>query len=109
METVFESLSPSPKADGGRPRTAPRRVVNSLLYILLTGCRWCDLSKGPPWSSKSSAHRWLQRWYEDGTMEQLQSRILGMAQNRGLIGWDCSAIDASFSPSKGGGTIVTWL
>ena len=96
METVFESLSPSPKADGGRPRAAPRRVVNSLLYILLTGCRWCDLSKGPPWSSKSSAHRWLQRWYEDGTMEQLQSRILGMAQNRGLIGWDCSAIDASF-------------
>ena len=70
METVFESLSPSPKADGGRPRAAPRRVVNSLLYILLTGCRWCDLSKGPPWSSKSSAHRVapaLVRGWDDGT------------------------------------------
>ena len=29
-----------------------------------------------------------------------------MAKNRGLIGWDCGAIDASFSPGKGGGAIV---
>ena len=30
-------------------------------------------------------------------MEQLQSRILGIAHNEGLIGWDCGAIDVSFS------------
>ena len=32
-----------------------RYVLNSLLYILITGCRWCDLPSGKIWASKSSA------------------------------------------------------
>lgn len=34
-----------PPACTGRPRTAARRTIEGILYILITGCRWQDLSR----------------------------------------------------------------
>ena len=101
---LFEDIFPkTPKSTRARgmPPVPFRYVLKSLLYILITGCRWCDLPQGKIWSSKSSAHRWLKRWQKDGTFEQLQSRILALADNNGLINWNYGAIDGSFSPWKG--------
>jgi hypothetical protein len=97
---LFEDIFPETpkKRSRGMPHTPFRYVLNTLLYILITGCRWCDLPLGKPWASKSSAHRWLKRWHEDGTLEQLQSRIMGIAENQGMINWNYGAIDGSFSP-----------
>jgi hypothetical protein len=39
------------------PHTPFRKVVNTLLYDLITGCRWCDASRGDHRASKSAAHR----------------------------------------------------
>jgi transposase len=52
---------PTPRRRG-MPHTPFRKVGNTLLYVLITGCRWCDLPRGPQWASKSAAHWWLQRW-----------------------------------------------
>jgi transposase len=84
----------------GMPACHPRKVMNSLLYILIVGCRWCDLPGGRLWASKSSAHRRLKTWYSDGTIDELKARILGAAQNEGLISWKSGAVDGSFSPWK---------
>jgi transposase len=46
-----------PQREHGMPHTPFRNVVNTLLYVLMTGCRWCDLPRGPRWASKSGAHR----------------------------------------------------
>ena len=50
----------------------------------------------------------LKRWYEDGTFEHLQARILAMpaagyayADDKGLINWNFGAVDGSFSPWQG--------
>ena len=100
---LFEDIFPteSKKRGRGMPHTPYRHVLNSLLYILITGCRWCDLPQGGQWASKSSAHRWLKRWHSDGTFEHLRGRILALAEERGLINWDFGAIDGSFSPWQG--------
>ena len=100
---LFEDIFPeAPKKRALRMPPVPfRYVLNSLLYILITGCRWCDLPRGKIWASKSSAHRWLKRWKEDGTFEHLQSRILAYADNQGFINWNYGAIDGSFSPWQG--------
>lgn len=99
---LFEDLFPEPAKRGrGYPKTAPRRVVNVLLYMLITGCRWCDIPRGAQWASKSSGHRWLQRWKLDGTFEKLKARVLGIAHNKGLIQWSHGAVDGSFSPWQG--------
>ncbi len=69
----------------GMPHTPFQKVVSTLLYVLTTGCHRCDLPRGHPWSSKSAAHRWLQRWQVDGTLAAVQARLLGLAEERGMI------------------------
>ena len=98
---LFEDIFPNKpeKRDRGMPHAPFRHVLNTLLYILITGCRRCDVPKGEIWASKSSAHRWLKCWQTDGTLENLQARILGIAEERGLIKWSYGAVDGSFSPA----------
>jgi transposase len=111
MAGTFEGLSdlewklfadlfpPEPTKRGrGMPHTPFRKVVNTLLYVLITGCRWCDLPRGPQWASKSAAHRWLQRWQADGTLAAMRARLLGIAEEHGIIQWQYGAVDGSFSP-----------
>ena len=35
------------KRGKGKPPTDPRCALNTLLYLLFTGCRWCDVPRGP--------------------------------------------------------------
>ena len=111
MAGTFEGLSdlewklfadlfpPDPTKRGrGMPHRPFRKVVNTLLYALITGCRWCDLRRGPPWASKSATHRWLQRGQGNGTLAAMQSHLLGLAEERGMMQWQYGAVDGSFSP-----------
>ena len=100
---LFEDIFPKPPKKRGRgmPHAPFRYVLNTLLHILITGCRWCDVPKGEIWASKSSAHRWLKRWERDGTLEHIQGRVLGIAENKELINWNYGAVDGSFSPWEG--------
>jgi hypothetical protein len=75
--------------------------ANVLPYLLITSCRWCDVPQGEQWASKSSAHRWLKRWQQDGLLSVLEQRILNLAQEKGLIRWEYGAVDGSFSPWQG--------
>ena len=53
----------------GRPAAPSRNILNSLLYILIVGCRWCDRPRGPQWAStKISSHRRLKSWHHDETL-----------------------------------------
>ncbi|WP_256874985.1 transposase [Nostoc sp. C052] len=99
---LFEDIFPkqASKRGKGMPHAPYRYVLNSLLYILITGCRWCDLPRGDIWASKSSSHRWLKRWRSDGTFEYIQGRVLAIANEKGLINWDFGAVDGSFSPAQ---------
>lgn len=85
------------------PHGTERTVINTILYVLITGCRWCYVPIGPTGASKSAAHRWLKRWETDGTLFEVQSRILGLATETDLIDWNFFAVDGSFSVGKGGG------
>jgi transposase len=97
-----ESLFPPEPAKRGRgmPHTPFRYVLNTLLYILITGCRRCDVPEGIQRASESSAHRWLKRWEKEGTSDRLKARILGIADENGLINRESGAVDGSFSPRK---------
>ena len=93
---------PAPQKRGrGMPHAPFRKVLNTLLYVLITGCRWCDVPRGPQWVSKSATHRWLKRWQSDGTLAAIQARILGVAEERGMICWAYGAVDGAFSPWQG--------
>ena len=90
------------------PHAPFRKVLNTQLYVLITGCRWCDIPRGEQWASKSSAHRWLKRWYEDGRLEKLKRQILAVAEEKGTLDWKYGVALGSFSPWKGGGKSVAY-
>lgn len=99
---LFKDIFPEPERRGkGMPHAPYQHVLNTLMYILTTGCRWCDVPQGEQWASKSSAHRWLKRWQADGTLSLVEQRIINIAQEHGMIQWDYGAVDGSFSPWQG--------
>ncbi|MGX9727599.1 MAG: hypothetical protein ACTFAK_09860 [Candidatus Electronema sp. VV] len=52
---MFRNIFPSEEQGGrGRPAAPSRNILNLLLYILIVGCRWCDLPRGPQWASKKA-------------------------------------------------------
>jgi transposase len=48
-----------PRAKVGRPRADDRKVLNGILYVLTTGCRWMDTPKR--YGHYSTAWRRLKR------------------------------------------------
>jgi transposase len=98
-ELFADVFPPLPtKRSRGMPQTPVRQVVKTVRYGLIPGCRWCDLPRGPPWASKSAAHQWLQRWQAEGTLAAMHARLLGGAEEGGVIRWQDGAVDGSFSP-----------
>src|SRR5919199_3395985 len=94
---------PAPPERGrGMPHAPFRKVLNTLRYVFITGCRWCDVPQGPQGASKSATPRWLRRWQTDGTLAAMQARILGVAEERGMMRWAYGAVDGAFSPWQGG-------
>ena len=99
-EILERLLPPEPNKRGrGMPHTPFRCVMNSILYILITGARWCDLPDNRVvFASKSSAHRWLIRWQKEGTFERMERSIIALADLAGQIDWSRASVDGSFSP-----------
>jgi transposase len=96
--SIIEGLMPeTPEKRGkGYPHVPWRKVCNSIFWILITGSRWCDIPRGEQWASKSSAHRWLGAWQEDGTLDRILSSLQEIAFLEGLIDWDRLAADGFF-------------
>ena len=95
-------LPPLPEKRGrGMPPASFRKTLNTIFYVLITSCRWCDVPEGKQWGHRSSAHRWLARWQKDGTWEKMTQGLLGCAQLCGMLNFSQGAIDGSFSPGAG--------
>jgi transposase len=95
---IIATLLPKPKKRVGRPNPDLRQVINTILYVEVTGCRWCDVPYGQQWAKRSTAHEWLGHLQRAGVWEQLKNGILSMADLANMIDWRKGAVDGSFSP-----------
>ena len=43
----------------GRPNPDLRKVFNTILYVEITGCRWCDVPVGQQWAKMGEARSLL--------------------------------------------------
>ena len=100
---VLEPLIPNPPYTFGRPHPDRRRIVNTIIYVLITGCRWCDVPIGPQWGKRSTAHKYLGLWQEDGTWNNIKQTLLEIADLHFAIDWSRGSVDGAFSPWKGRG------
>jgi transposase len=85
----------------GRPRVAPRPILNGILWILRTGARWKDLpAEYPPYQT---CHRRFQQWNRDGTLLRLLRALAADLEQRGGLDLEETFIDGTFAPAKKGG------
>lgn len=73
---LLEGLFKEPEKRGrGKPHAPWRAVVNSVLHVYLTGCKWDAVPKLPGYASKSTSHRWFVRWKEIGLLDQIVALV----------------------------------
>ena len=92
-------LLPPPKATGRR-RAEDRQTINGILFVLRTGCRWCDLPE--KYGDDSTCWRRHNQWMADGTWERIWRRLLQELDEQGKVEWTRAFLDGTFVPAKRG-------
>ncbi|MDK2947547.1 MAG: hypothetical protein PWQ63_707 [Methanolobus sp.] len=92
-----------PQPITGRKRADDRKVINGILFVLVTGCRWGDMPVC--YGSYATAWRRLKRWSEEGIWGTVMESLRDSAYNDGKFSMDIVCVDSSFIETKKGGKI----
>src|SRR4028119_1712831 len=69
----LEPLLPAPKSTGRPRQWSLRLILNSIFYLVRSGCAWRMLPEEySPWPT---VHDYYRRWRQDGTWESIHGRI----------------------------------
>ena len=86
-------LSPEkPDNTIGRPVVSWRKVLESILYVLRTGCQWKMLPK--EYGSGSTCHRRFQEWTVSEVFQKLWLRLLEVYDDIKGIKWTWQSLDS---------------
>ena len=88
------------KDNRGRPWASSRACFEGILGILQTGAAWRFLRDEFP--SPSTCWRRLQQWREQGVWLDAWRALLGGLDEEGLLQWEETFLDGSFTPAKKG-------
>ena len=70
---LTEPLIPPTKRGGNRRTVNVREVVNSLIYVLSTGCQWRAIPKDLP--PRSTVYDYFDLWSWDGTLDRIHDTL----------------------------------
>lgn len=96
----IKRLLPKPKRLG-RPRSDDREVINGILYVLNTGCRWEDMPHDIA-AAHQTCHRRLLEYQRRRVWQKILGDLLKGADRRGLINLSNAYHDASVIKTKRG-------
>lgn len=96
----IKRLLPKPKARG-RPRAHEREVINGILYVLSTGCRWEDLPHDIA-ASYQPCNRRLLDYQRRRVWQKILGELMKEADRKGLLNLNNAYHDASVVKSKRG-------
>jgi transposase len=80
-----------PRSRVGRPRADDRVVLNGILYVLTTGCRWMDMPL--EYGSYETAWKRLKKWQDEGVWDSI-FRALASIREHGIVSVDSSTVEA---------------
>jgi len=83
---IVQNYLPPTKPHVGRPRCDPRRLINDILYVLITRCSW--LGVPTKYGTKSTVHRYHLEFCEKGVYQAI---LLGLLRS----GYEIKKIDLS--------------
>jgi transposase len=90
-----------PRAKTGRSRVDDRKVLNGILYVRVTGCRWCDRPR--PYGADPTAWRRFQELQEKGVWHKILPALLDWGYTLGKGKVEAVAIDSTRVEAKKGG------
>jgi len=85
----------------GRPPADPYEVVNGMLYVLSTGCRWRDLPHDYG-VSYVTCYRQFIKWTKNGTFKKIFEELKYQTNKKNLLHWRNAYLDSSVVKSKKG-------
>ena len=85
----------------GRPKANLKDIVDGVLYVLSTGCRWNDLPHDFA-VSDSTCYRYFQSWSKSGKLGKVFEFLKFEANRRNYLHWRNAYLDASVVKSKKG-------
>ncbi len=88
---VIEPLLP--KAECGRPLTAPRVMLNAMFWVLRSGAPWRDLpERFGPWQT---VYHHFNSWRRRGVYERILAALQVRLDAEGRIDWDFWCVDGT--------------
>ena len=90
-----------PRAQTGRPRVDDRKVLNGILDVRVTGCRWGDRPR--PYGGDQTAWRRFRELQEKGIWCQILQALLDWGDTLGKAKVEAVAIDSTRVEAKKGG------
>ena len=93
-------LLPKPAATG-RPREDDREIINGILYVMWTGCRWEDMPHDIAASPKTCNRRLLE-YQRRRVWQKIVTSLMKEAYSKGIINLNNCYHDASVIKSKRG-------
>ena len=76
---LIEPLFPSPLTVPGISGSPFRKVLNTVLWVLINGAECCSVPVGEQRSPRSADHDRPGKWEEDGTWAEILSCLCGIA------------------------------
>jgi transposase len=80
-----------PRSRVGRPRADDRMVLNGILYVLTTGCRWMDMPL--KYGSYKTAWKRLKKWQDEGVWDSIFEALASIREH-GVVSVDSSTVEA---------------
>lgn len=94
------AVAPQPRT--GRRRQHDREVLNSMVYRLVTGSRYCDLPQTLEYAARTTTYHWLKKWTESGVLDRVWQELLSLLERDGKLDLSKGSLDGSFVPAKRG-------
>jgi transposase len=86
----------------GRPRVDDRSLLNGIMYVLRTGCRWSDMPE--EFGNGKTANRRFREWTDLGLFDKLNENLLNDVGKE--VSFESFSLDSSTIPAKKGGDLV---
>jgi len=80
-----------------------RLVVNGILYVLVTGCRWTDLPA--KYGSYKTCWDRFRRWSVMGVWSKILEALIAMGYSTGRLRLDRVAVDSTTVKAGKGGSL----
>ena len=96
---MIEPHIPKP-AKTGRPRSNDRMVLNGIIYVLISGCRWAEMPK--IYGDDSTANLRLHKWQQKGIWKKILRCVIKSAHSSGKMNLQKISVDSSSVAAKKG-------